>query len=412
MAKPFPFINKHRIYPLETKVNCKCFFDPKSSKSCRVCLEMLVILKPLYVLLASAGLNISGNENETRQNCSWRCYLPSIVVVLMHLFLIYRALVLTFRVQSVGYTIKLALLLIFREILVLFIWYAVYFKRKRISTFLRKLNQVSEMLPLPNKRKLFLLIRTLFLLTYSLPVFLSLIMTSMMTIEEAENYEYIAAFGFVTKGFTYYVNFTLYCMYNFYIIPLPLLVSFLYIFTSAFIYEMLKFCGIRLKKYRHLPLKIYQIFDYSLRISSLIEKMEEAMSVCIFFVITLNLTICFTSFAYMLGYYAISPSASVGVAAWFICSAASFSSIVWMASNINNESRNLKRTFMKILFRFEDNETISPAICVRVSQLDTAVLTGWQMFEFSKSLILTAAGTILTYGLLILQTRPSQETSD
>lgn len=401
-------IHKHRIYPAKSKVICNSFFNSKSCKSCKRCHGVFKILKPLYVALASVGFNISLKESETGRKKSWRCCLPNTVVILMHLFLVYRAILLTFRVKRAGDTIKLSVLLIIRESLVLFIWYAVYLKSKRLSAFVRKFHRLSELLLLQNNRKMFVLLRILLLLTYSYPIFIPMIMTSMKTIEEAEKYEYIAAFGSISKCYTYYIDFTLYSIYNFYMIPVPLLVAVLYVYLCVFISEMLRLCVLGLKKYRHLPIKIDKFFYYSCRISTLIEKMEEAMSVCIFFVIILNLTICFTSFAYMLGYYEKSPSTSVGVVTWFICNAASFLSIVWMASNVNNESRNLKRTFMKILHSFEESETIPNAICMRISQIDATALSGWQMFDFSKSLILTAAGTILTYGLLILQVKPSK----
>lgn len=45
---------------------------------------------------------------------------------------------------------------------------------------------------------------------------------------------------------------------------------------------------------------------------------------------------------------------------------------------------------------------------MRISQPDETILTGWQMFDFSKSLILTADGSILTYGLFILQVKHSE----
>lgn len=45
---------------------------------------------------------------------------------------------------------------------------------------------------------------------------------------------------------------------------------------------------------------------------------------------------------------------------------------------------------------------------MRISQLDETILTGWQIFDFLKSLILIADGSILTYGLFILQVKLSE----
>ncbi|KAF8763761.1 hypothetical protein HNY73_021906 [Argiope bruennichi] len=112
----------------------------------------------------------------------------------------------------------------------------------------------------------------------------------------------------------------------------------------------------------------------------------------------------FTSFAYSLGYYDVSTSASAGVVSWFFSSQASFILVVWTASDVKKESQTLKTTFQLTLSGMKVSEPTSILFLQKIAIFDTVSLTGWKMFEFSKGLILTAAGSILTYGLLVLQT--------
>lgn len=364
------------------------------------CNKVSMFVKTLYWMFRTVGLNLVFKESNSKLKCNLFYCVP----ILMHLFVIYRAFVLSFRVKAAGYTVKLALLLIFREILILCIWCSLHHQKKKINKFLMKFLYVSEVLLLQNVRRLYLLFCAALCVIYLYPLIVAISMTGIMTTKEAESYEYIALFGYVTEGATYYIDFLLYCLYNFFLLPLPFLISSVYVFLNTFIYKYMLLCGKCLKKCYNID-KMEKILKNAMQIFRLIEMMEEAFSMCLFFVISLNLTICFTSFAYALGYYAISPSATVGVVAWFTSNAMSFIFIVWTASTVNSESKSLKRSFIAVLARFEKNSMVTFPIIFRLMQFDNVLLTGWQMFDFSRSLILIAAGTILTYGLLILQTR-------
>ncbi|GIY32334.1 uncharacterized protein CEXT_461711 [Caerostris extrusa] len=89
---------------------------------------------------------------------------------------------------------------------------------------------------------------------------------------------------------------------------------------------------------------------------------------------------------------------------WFISNQISFIMIVWMASNVKNESKNLKTTFQLVLAELETCEKSLTFLLEKIAIFDSVSLTGWKMFEFSRHTILSATGMILTYGLLVLQT--------
>lgn len=404
------FFNQNcKIYPLKKDGNCKCYTLSQPCKVCSKNQKFSVFLRPLSLAFECTGLNLTPKEKESNVVKSvFKRILACAYFIFIHLFIIYRVLALTFRVYSAGYTVKLAALLIFRELLVIIMWYTVYRKRKNISKLVLKFEQFWALFTTQNGKNLHLILRVLLACMYVIPVFLSVAMTAIMTHEEAQAYENIALLGHATTNAAYYVNFLLYCFYNFYLLLLPFLVAMLYVFKGIFLSRMLQFCCINLKKSRSLDIQVGKLFELTTHIFSIIDKMEDSLSVCIFLVVTLNLTNCFTSFAYVLGYYSISPSATVGVVVLFICSSSCFIIIVWVASDVNNGSKDAKKAFLLALSRVERGENQTPSnTLMRLLQFDVTVLTGWQMFDFSRSLILAASGTILTYGLLILQTRLS-----
>ncbi|GFS77521.1 uncharacterized protein NPIL_478871 [Nephila pilipes] len=132
--------------------------------------------------------------------------------------------------------------------------------------------------------------------------------------------------------------------------------------------------------------------------------MEESLSICIFFVVAFNLILSFTTLSYGLGYYNMETSLTAGVVAWLFTNQMSFILICWTASDVITEIRNLKTTFHIVLCNLKQNESILITFFQKLVVLDSVSLTGWKMFSLSKKLILTAYGSILTYGLLVLQT--------
>ncbi|GFU71692.1 uncharacterized protein TNCV_3036321 [Trichonephila clavipes] len=166
---------------------------------------------------------------------------------------------------------------------------------------------------------------------------------------------------------------------------------------------MLKLCHQRLKRCRTFKETEY-IFQQALDLMFVIKKTEESLSVCAFFVIAFNLILSFTSLSYGLGYYVTRISISAGVVAWLFINQMSFIIICWTASNVLNGVMDLKTTFQIILCNFNQSESILNMFFQKLAVLDSVSLTGWKMFNLSKDLILTAFGSILTYGLLVLQT--------
>ncbi|GFS78463.1 uncharacterized protein NPIL_555861 [Nephila pilipes] len=263
--------------------------------------------------------------------------------------------------------------------------------------------KISYILPETKSNKTDALFYGCLISVYAYPIFVSSMMVGLLSYFEAEQYEYIAMFGVVGETAPHASAFVIHCMYNFYLLTLPLLVSFLYVFICYYLNRMITNMISVLLKCRSME-KVNLIFLESMKLFFVIGKVEKAMSVCVFFVVALNLSLSFTSFAYSLGYYDMSTSASSGVLSWFLSNQISFMFIVWSASNVVHESKKLKTTFQLVLNDLELNEQTSMLFLQKVSIFDSVSLTGWNMFEFSKGLILSATGVILTYGLLVLQT--------
>ncbi|GFY73136.1 uncharacterized protein TNIN_196161 [Trichonephila inaurata madagascariensis] len=302
-----------------------------------------------------------------------------------------------------GYTIKLAIFIIARESLVLAIWHSAHFQRKKIMDLIQSMLRVSHILPKTKSNKMDVLFYACLISIYLYPVFVASMMVGLLSNYEAKQYEYIAMFGVVAETAPHASALVIHLMYNFYLLTLPLLVSFLYVFICFHLSRMIAHMNSVLQKCGSLE-KASHVFQESMKLFFVIEKLENAMSICVFFVVALNLALSFTSFAYSLGYYDMSTSASSGVLSWFLSNQISFIFIVWTASSVVNESKKLKITFQLVLINLELSDQISILFLQKVNMFDSISLTGWKMFEFSKGLILSATGVILTYGLLVLQT--------
>ncbi|GFS77519.1 uncharacterized protein NPIL_478861 [Nephila pilipes] len=166
---------------------------------------------------------------------------------------------------------------------------------------------------------------------------------------------------------------------------------------------MIRLCHQRLKKC-HTFDEMDHVFQQAIDLIFVIKKVEESLSICVFFVIAFNLILSFTSLSYGLGYYITRTSITAGVVAWLLINQLSFILICWTASNVTDEVINLKTSFQILLCSLKHSESILNMFFQRLAVLDSVSLTGWKMFSLSKGLILSAFGSILTYGLLVLQT--------
>lgn len=300
-----------------------------------------------------------------------------------------------------------ALFLISREAMVIVIWHSVRSQRGKILKHFKLMAKISQLFPRPKPESMDKIFYAILVGIYIFSLFVASLMAVTLSQKEADNYQVTTTFALLTKEYSHIINFALYCMYNMYLVPLPFLMSLIYIYIGVNLKKMLKHCRKSIKRSSNTLDDLTRIIHNSIKVSYLIHKTEEAFSKIIFFVVTLNLMLSFTSIAYALGYYETTHSATSGVLSWFIANQASFILIVWAASDVKNEASKLKRQFHLALCDAEQDGLNMDRFFYNIRILDSIALTGWQMFDFSKGLILTAAGNILTYGLLILQTEKS-----
>ncbi|GFR11175.1 uncharacterized protein TNCT_535421 [Trichonephila clavata] len=174
---------------------------------------------------------------------------------------------------------------------------------------------------------------------------------------------------------------------------------------------MLKLYRQRLRKCRSVK-EIKYSFRQTINLLCVIKKMEESLSTCIFFVVAFNLILSFNSLSYGLGYYSTKVSITVAVMFRLLSNQMSFIFICSTASDVINEIRNLKTAFHIALCSLKQNELILSTLFQKLVVFDSVSLTGWKMFNLSKKLILSALGSILAYGLLVLQTSNSENPID
>lgn len=396
---------RHRCKKIafRTSNKCKCCSSLQCCKLCKRYKFFLGFYQPLFYFFTSLGLNISPKHLNKKYKVGIVSMLSKTTIILMHCFWIYRvAVCFYFRVLYAGYTFKTASYIVLRESFVMMIWYSVNLKRLKIAKLLSKLQKLTELLPTPIKthRSFY----TILGLIYTVPIVISFLMTATLTEQEADEYEYITTFGFVSED-SHFLNFWMYMAYNFYLLIVPFLVTTMYAFICIFVCNMLEYCLKTLQNCKEFDSTMQKICNILTEIFYFIDAIEDALSSCIFFVISQNLILSFTSFAYFMGYYDMTLSATTGMIFWCFGNTISFIFVVWHASKVNAKVFAIKKTLPSIISHVvKINENNCLSIYPQFVHFDVTMLTGWQVFVFSRGLVLYAFGSILTYGLLILQT--------
>ena len=276
--------------------------------------------------------------------------------------------------------------------------------------------KMTELTSITDSGKVNVWFRFLLFINSLFPIIVSFIMTAALTEEEALDYEYSTLFGLQTENYAHVIDFFLFMVYNIYLLVLPYFISILYTFLCIYLCMMIDYSIRSLRKSEGNDYNIESNFRLISEVFHFINKLEHSLSLCIFFVMALNLMLSFTSFAYFLGYYERNSSATSGIIAWFTGNVASFVAVVWWASKVNSKSTNLRRAFLSTIScsmrKTSDDSKYFLLMYFKCMQFDNIHLTGWQMFNFSREIILHAGGTILTYGLLILQTRITEDSSE
>ncbi|GBM25546.1 hypothetical protein AVEN_272543-1 [Araneus ventricosus] len=326
----------------------------------------------------------------------------AVVKVFLHLFFLYRVTIITFQINSFKYGIKLSGFTYVRDSLVLLTWHSVHYKRKKILKLMKALKKLTEFSPNSYNRVQSAFFYVSLVGIYIFPVVAAAVMVGLLTVNGAEYYQRSSLFGKSSKDFPIFVMFFINYSYNLYLLTIPLLVSLTYIFICVNLQRLLANISKNLKKCRSLE-NIKLAYNRATELFLVIIEAEDAFSVCIFFVISVNVLLTFICFAYGLGYYTWSNAVSANVIGWFLSNQASFLSIVCAASGVKTESARLKMTFQAVLSGWKQEEAVS-TLLVKIEIFDSVSLTAWKVFEFSKGFILRTYGIILTYGLLALQT--------
>ncbi|KAF8763754.1 hypothetical protein HNY73_021899 [Argiope bruennichi] len=323
------------------------------------------------------------------------------VKILLHLFLLYRVAMLTFQINNFKYGIKLSAFTYVRDSLVLLAWHSVYCKRKKILKLMKTLMKLIELSPASCSKVQMMIFYVSLVGVYMCPLVTAAVMIGFLTENKALKYQRSTLFGKCSTYFPRMIAFLINYSYNLYLLTIPLLISLTYVFICVNLQKMLARITKSLKKCHSLE-NAKLAYHRATELFLVISKVEDALSVCIFFVISFNVLLTFVCFAYGLGYYNWSKAGSANVIGWFFSNQTSFISIVCSASGVKAESARLKMTFQAVLSGLKQEKDVSPLL-VKIEVFDSVSLTAWKMFEFSKGFILSTYGIILTYGLLALQ---------
>ncbi|GBN75537.1 hypothetical protein AVEN_110549-1 [Araneus ventricosus] len=388
--------NCKRVFILSEKSDrCECCCSTHSCTTCRKFKQMVSVFNIVGNVFVVVGLQL-------RKSTNWKRMVSIFMGIFMHLFLIYRCFVLNDRIKKSHYSLQMGILITMREGMILVMWHSVYAQRTKISELFNSFLKISHSFPHKKYRMWDRILYTLLASIFVYSLIVSVVMTAVLSNTEAKDYLYLTLFGTVIEESPQALVFILYCVFNFYILTLPFLVSITYVYLCCHLRRMLSLCTKRLFRCRSLD-ELEYVFQQAMGLFFVIKKLEASFSVCVFFVAAFNLTLAFTCFAYGLGYYETRNSVTAGVVAWLFGNKLSFIFISWTAANVMKELQNLKTTFQVALSNLERN-VATLIFYQKLSVFDAVSLTGWEMFHLSKGLILTTFSCILTYGLLLFQT--------
>lgn len=150
-------------------------------------------------------------------------------------------------------------------------------------------------------------------------------------------------------------------------------------------------------------LDIYACFKRYKKITSVLQKFEDTMSLLIFIVFAKSTIGIFNGLICLLKKTCFSSMNSITF--WVIHSFIQFSIILIFATLVNEADVNARQTNDEIIERLPASRisVLNMKITLLNKNNKTAfTLTGWKFFSFTRNFFLTSVGCILTYALLII----------
>ncbi|GBM97992.1 hypothetical protein AVEN_98530-1 [Araneus ventricosus] len=191
---------------------------------------------------------------------------------------------------------------------------------------------------------------------------------------------------------------------------IPLLLTVLYIQCCLILSQLIKQCTEKLRISKDCGNKqiAVQCFirDYSF-CHELVLLTEAALSLQIFWLLSSHFTIIFVLISTFFGFYNFSVSIlDVENSTFSVLQGISFFAVMFYASQVESEDRKLRNEVKDLAFRLKlstETKECSETLLDFINSKCHQALTASDVVQFRKSLLLTSAGFLVTYNLLVLQ---------
>ncbi|GBO14989.1 hypothetical protein AVEN_77151-1, partial [Araneus ventricosus] len=195
----------------------------------------------------------------------------------------------------------------------------------------------------------------------------------------------------------------------------PLLLTALYIQCCLVLSMLIKQCTNELRISTHSSNK-QNAFRSFLRYYGFCHELflftEAALSLQIFWLLSSHFTIIFILISTFFNFYGFSVSIlDVEHSIFSVIQGISFFAVIFYASQVESEDRKLRYEVKDFAFRLKlltETKECSETLLDFVNSRCRLVLTASGVIQFTKSLLLTSAGFLVTYNLLVLQLNPPQ----
>ncbi|GIX75123.1 hypothetical protein CDAR_479601 [Caerostris darwini] len=353
----------------------------------------------IFKLLYLFGLDIGGKKSKkaTVKNCLSVFNLRAAMFHLVCVNLTYSMFLYDFR-KTEKTVRKVSLVRKVPELFTFLLWYSVYYKRNSIKNLMSRIHHVNQELSLSTTTAVtvtgFAAILVIFIVA---PLSILLFESEETLLFYTEYYNFgVRTFG---AGVNYAVTVPTIFAYYFYIFTFPACVCVLYSALCLTLKRALvahaslaraEFAGLRK---RHL-LSISGRYG---RILGLVEHFEDALSLVAFF-LSFHYFICVF---YFLNIYQSHQESSPYAKYVFygLYGIVSYVGMAMFASSVTEADRAARRANRDLFRRAHpgggEGQSTDPERAF--------ALTGWGCFTFTKSFILAAFGSILTYTLLLMQ---------
>lgn len=363
-----------------------------------------------------AGINIS--EKAKTRNLV-RHVLSFLFPVLMHLAYIDYLIMSYKNLKRMWHEYQVVISYVTSNTLSLCLWHILYSRRKKLKTFLVKLASVSDVILVNKPRKKKLTNFAIFSVIVFLPIFYSCLTVFLINHNDKDHYHRFFTYGKTVENFTFTVNAYLFVKTLFSEMLDPVftsIVTILYCTLCHRCHLLISACKRKLQalnRTRSNPRLLLELTrDYAKTIEML-ELLQNVFSLPTFLLVVVDSTSSFTTLASVLLYSSEERTALITAENVFVFanSALLLAATIGFAGQIpitmNEISSRSQRLYDTALWESNNGarDRIEVLLLDVIQRKKVFVLSGCDIIVFTRGAILTALGTLFTYGLLIIQNR-------